>query len=32
MGQAHNPRWVNWMAGLTIVVAVMAMFIALLGN
>jgi Mn2+/Fe2+ NRAMP family transporter len=32
MGQAHNPPWVNWIAVLTIVVAVAAMFIALIGN
>jgi Mn2+/Fe2+ NRAMP family transporter len=32
MGQAHNPPWVNWIAGLTIVVAVAAMFIALIGT
>jgi Mn2+/Fe2+ NRAMP family transporter len=32
MGQARNPRWVNWIAVLTIMVALAAMFIALIGN
>jgi Mn2+/Fe2+ NRAMP family transporter len=32
MGDARNPRWVNWMAGLTIIVALAAMFMALIGT
>ena len=32
MGQAHNPRWVNWIAVLTTLVALAAMFIALIGS
>jgi Mn2+/Fe2+ NRAMP family transporter len=32
MGQARNPRWVNWIAVLTIMVASAAMFIALIGD
>jgi NRAMP (natural resistance-associated macrophage protein)-like metal ion transporter len=32
MGPARNPPWVNWIAGLTIVVAVAAMFTALIGH
>jgi Mn2+/Fe2+ NRAMP family transporter len=32
MGKARNPRWVNWIAVLTIMVALAAMFIALIGN
>lgn len=32
VGTARNPRWVNWMAVLTILVALAADFIALLGS
>lgn len=32
VGSARNPRWVNWMAVLTILVALAADFIALLSN
>ena len=32
MGNARNPRWVNWIAVLTIIVALAAMFIALIGK
>ena len=32
VGAARNPRWVNWMAVLTILVALAADFIALLGS
>jgi Mn2+/Fe2+ NRAMP family transporter len=31
MGEARNPRWVNWMAVSTIVIALAAIFIALIG-
>jgi Mn2+/Fe2+ NRAMP family transporter len=32
MGPARNPHWVNWLAGATIIVAVAAMFMALIGH
>jgi Mn2+/Fe2+ NRAMP family transporter len=32
VGDARNPQWVNWIAGLTILVALAAIFVALLGN
>jgi Mn2+/Fe2+ NRAMP family transporter len=32
MGDTHNPRWVNWIAVLTIVVSLAAIFAALVGN
>lgn len=32
VGTARNPRWVNWMAVLTILVALAVVFIALLGS
>jgi Mn2+/Fe2+ NRAMP family transporter len=31
MGGVRNPRWVNWMAVLTIIIALTAMFVALIG-
>jgi Mn2+/Fe2+ NRAMP family transporter len=32
MGDTRNPRWVNWLAGLTIIVSLAAIFVALVGN
>jgi Mn2+/Fe2+ NRAMP family transporter len=32
MAPAHNPHWVNGLAGASIIVAVAAMFMALIGN
>jgi Mn2+/Fe2+ NRAMP family transporter len=32
MGDTRNPRWVNWMAVLTIMVTLAAMFTALIGT